>query len=151
MINFKCNQSLQYYSGEKPVTPVGIKIKANAGKTFTLYYYVINKEVSFDGYNVYITRQPTGGAVLKSNYPAYTDTGGTPSLVHDNTQTDVNQQRNALINYFVTFNDNGPDIPRNTLIFPFEAGVRYYFKITAHTYFDVESTPSNEVSAVALP
>jgi|GEM_PF-2127563 len=150
LASFSCNPKARNFDGEIPNQPVGIKVRANSGLTFTLYYYVQNQETSFDGYNVYITRESTGNTQPANLYPPYSLRGSSPTLVHNQSDIDVDQPRIFFIPSFVTFHPNSYGA-QNTLYLPFQAGVRYFFKITAHTIFDKESLPSNEVSAVAIP
>jgi hypothetical protein len=150
LLTLTCNPKPHNFVNEKPNQPTGLKVRANNGLTFTLFYYVQNKETSFDGYNVYITREATGNTQVSGTYAPYSINGGSPTLMHKSNEDNVDQPLTIAINNFVTYNSNSIGA-QNTLYLPFIAGVRYFFKITAHTNFEVESTPSNEVSAVALP
>ncbi|MDH4263394.1 MAG: hypothetical protein OEV78_10165 [Spirochaetia bacterium] len=149
LITENCNPKLRNNEQEIPKPPIGIKVKANSGLTFTLYYYVQNKETSFDGYNVYITREATGNTSLVNIYPPYSINGGFPTLIHTGNEVNVDQPKTFTLSNFIIYNSNSVG-SNNTLYIPFQNGVRYFFKITAHTNFDVESSPSNEVSAVAI-
>lgn len=137
-----CNPNLKDNPYQKPQPPVGLKVFANSGKTFTLYYYVQNKEASFDGYNIYISKVPTGQTTPDYNC-RYNITGGTPTVTHSGSDFNAGTAKTITLSYFPC------DLGSRAV--PFEQGLRYYFKMTAHTYYDQESLPSNEVSAVAIP
>jgi len=145
-----CNPGPKNFPGEKPSQPTGLKVRANNGLTFTLFYYVQNRETSFDGYNIYITSESTGNLNLSGSYQPYTFNGSVPTLIHNSKDVNADQPVSATLASFVVASTNSSG-NSSALFLPFQAGKRYFFKITAHTSFDVESLPSNEVSAVALP
>jgi hypothetical protein len=155
LIMVGCNSSPDYDPNEIPLTPYGIKVKANSGNTFTLSYYIQNEENTFDGYNLYITREPSVSVEKTANLKAiaqpYTTTGSSPTIPHSSSEIDLNTPGTIAIETFMISQKNLDGSISKTFL-PFESGTRYYFKLTAHTFYEQESVYfSNEVSAVAIP
>jgi len=148
-----CNSKMPYLPPqyERLSNPIGIKVFANPGKTFTLYYFVQNKESTFDGYNIYVSREAIGSrfdiASKKSLYPPYTLNGSYPSIPDDSGNFNVDTPKKFIISNFIQ--PGVVNSASNNL--PFEQGTRYFFKITAHSFNGQESLSSNEISSVALP
>ena len=143
----QCLTNITYKKNETLERPVGLQVYALSGGKFQINYYVQNSEDTFDGYNLYISRESTGDY---DELEPYLLTGSTPTFLHDPGEVDLITPQTQQVTQFM---DIYKDITNNVTIsfVPFETGTRYYFKVRAHSRFNVVSLPSNEVSAVALP
>ncbi|MDW8307471.1 MAG: hypothetical protein RML34_10445 [Leptospiraceae bacterium] len=138
VISLSCANNIPFLEERILKRPVGISITANQGLTFTLRYYVQNQEPTFDGYDLFIKREPIGdGEVFGALGPANLY-GNLPTFLHGPEEFDPNRPIERLISTI-----DGARL--------FEAGVRYYFRICAHSRRGFRSDPSEEVSSIALP
>ena len=146
-LTLSCASNIGYQVNETLDRPVGLQVYARPGGLFVISYYVQNDEDTFDGYNLYISRESTGDT---NKIPPYTINGSIPTFLHTSANYDPNTAVNVSISEFmdvrVDLNGN-----KTTNYVPFETGTRYYFKIKAHSRFNFLSQPSNEASAVTLP
>jgi len=146
---FSCSTNTDYFEQEKPATPTQFTITALSGGRFQITYLVENNEQTFDGYNIYIAKQSTGDvSPVTSNIP-YTLDGGYPTVRHNASEFST-VPKNLIIE---TYLEKASSIQGSTITIypPFVPGDLYYFKMTAHTRYNIESNPSVQKSAVALP
>ena len=121
--------------------PVGLEVLPLSGRKFLVRYYVQNQEVSFDGYNLYISRESiSDGEPIErgGNLPPLNLDGSLPTFKHTKEDFSPSIRREREITYYKEF-------------IPFQEGVTYYFRMAAHSIYGEISLLSNEVSATALP
>lgn len=125
--------------------PVGLQVKALAGRRFEIQYTVQNQEKTFDGYNLYVARQTIGEGELDTTIQPILINGALPSFQHGPEEFNPN----IMVTQIVTgLNFN------STLQFYCESHppITYYFRIAAHSRKGLRSIgASNEVSAVCTP
>ena len=124
------------------VRPVNLQVEALPNLRFKISYSVQNQELSFDGYNLYISRSPISEGQVYSSLSPLSRDGGLPTFRHRPEDFNPNQLQEVIIERYVD------------TVTKFEAGIRYYFRMTAHsreTSGSIESRPSNEVERAAIP
>lgn len=117
--------------------PTGLQVTALAGQKMQVQYTVQNQEVTFDGYNLIISRVSIGDGEMQSLEPL-TINGSVPTFLHSKSDYDVNTVRSVTLSRF-------------TNVLPFEVGTTYFFRMQAHSRKGVRSEGSNEVQATGLP
>lgn len=135
---FNCGNNIPYSEETILRRPVGITITAKPGLSFDLSYYVQNEEKTFDGYNLYISRNTIGDSEVETGILPLNLSGTLPTFQHSSEQVDLT---NPIIQNISLYSDS---------ITKFEKDVVYYFRITAHSRFGYISEASNEVFAAAL-
>lgn len=135
---YSCGNNIPFLEERILKRPVGISVTANPGLTFTLRYFVQNQEPTFDGYDLFIKREPIGDGETFGSLPPANLFGNLPTFLHGPEEFNPNVPVERLV----------PTIDGARL---FEAGVRYYFRLSAHSRRGFRSDPSEEVSAIALP
>ena len=137
-----CGNNIPFNHEVYLVRPVNIQVEALSGRKFHIRYFVQNQELSFDGYNLYISRSPIADGEIYSSLTPLSLDGGLPTFRHHPKEFNPNESKSATLNHYVD------------TVTKFEPTVRYYFRMTAHareTASGVESQPSKQVTSVALP
>jgi len=149
LLNVNCATSLILNESEYLVRPTGISVTAQAGGTFQFSYYIQNTEGTFDGYNLYITKESTGDSGGNQSIDPYQRTGSVPTLIHSPDEVDLVTAITVNIDKYmeISYSLDGSKV---ITYVPFEAGVTYFFKLKAHSQFDVISEYSEEISGVSL-
>jgi len=149
-MSFSCATSLVLNENEYLTRPSNISVSGQAGGKFQLTYYVENTENTFDGYNLYISKESTGDAGGNQVIEAYQYTGSVPTFIHSPDEVDsVTPVTVSLDKYMqITYSLDGNKV---ITYVPFEEGATYFFKMKAHSQFDILSEFSTEVSDVTLP
>ncbi|MES0488793.1 MAG: hypothetical protein ABUK01_02305 [Leptospirales bacterium] len=144
-----CVLNLSYNEQEFLERPVDLAVTALSGQKFKVEYNVQNKEDTFDGYNLYISRHSSGDGGGNLNLKAYNYDGSVPTFVHSSADYDLTNTVSVTLYDYMGVTQA---IDGSTVVYyvPFETGVTYYFKIKAHSQFDTLSEFSNEVSATTL-
>ncbi len=136
---YSCGNNIPFPEERVLKRPVGLSVTANTGLTFTLRYFVQNQEPTFDGYDLFIKREPIGDSEpISGQLQPVNLTGTLPTFRHGPEDFEPSAAREVL----VTTIDG---------VREFEAGFTYFFRLTAHSRRGFRSDPSNEVSAQALP
>ncbi len=133
-----CGNSIPFENNVRLLRPVGIQVIPQSDLKFKLIYFVQNQESTFDGYNLYISRNPISEGNIGHTVPALSINGALPTFQHGPEDFDVDEPKEALIQFF------------NDGISRFEDGITYYFRLTAHSRRGSLSKLSNEVSAKAI-
>ena len=136
-LSYSCGSSTLFIEEVRLARPVGIEIQRQSGTTFLLRYYIQNKEETFDGYNLYISRTPISEGEIYSTLSAFSRDGGLPTFRHNGEQCDLVNPEEVILEYYAD------------AITRFERNIRYYFRMTAHSTEGLISQPSNEVNDIA--
>ncbi len=122
--------------------PADILVNALPKSKFRISYFIQNQEPSFDGYNLYISRNTISDGEVYSSLTPLSRDGGLPTFRHNPQNFNPNEPTSVTLNHYVD------------TVTRFEPTIRYYFRMTAHareTSGGVESQPSNQATNVALP
>ena len=142
LLTFYCGNSLPFQDEIVLARPTGITITAVSPLKFDLSYFVQNQEDTFTGYNIYIARSTIGESETVSTntvIPPLILDGSVPTFKHSKAEVNVNTPVTKTLSVY------------NDAVTAFENGVTYFFRITAYSRTKIESRPSNEVSATAIP
>jgi len=138
LILLQCGNNIPYSKETLLKRPVGVSIVAKSGLAFDLSYHVQNEEDTFDGYNVYISRDSISDSEIETLVPALNLSGSLPTFQHSKDEVDF---VNSVTQNIALYSDS---------ITNFENGVTYFFRIAAHSRYGYLSKASNEVSAAAF-
>jgi len=129
----RCGNNIPFQYEPQLVRPTGLIVTALSGQQMEVQYAVQNQELTFDGYNLVISRMSIGDGEAQQMTPL-TINGSVPTFLQNSTQYDPNIMVTQVISRF-------------TNTFPFEVGTTYYFRLLAHSRKGVLSLPSNQVLA----
>lgn len=131
-----CGTSIPFDQEISLKRPTGLVVTALSGQRMRVQYAVQNQEITFDGYNLLISRLTIGDGEVFSLEPLNYN-GSNPTFLHSNADFDVNTLLSVTLS-------------RSTNTQPFEIGTTYYFRLQAHSRKGVRSEGSNEVQVVGL-
>jgi len=119
--------------------PNGLEVTAISGKSFIISFYIQNEEVSFDGYNLYISKSSISDGEINSAVLALSLNGSLPTFSYSVANFDLDNAKSHTISFY-----NDPPVN-------FETGISYFFRLAARSYTGLLSQASNETTAIGLP
>jgi len=132
-----CGQEIPFPEEFTLKRPVGLSVTPLPGAKYSIQYTVQNQELTFDGYNLLISRISISDGEAASMVPLILN-GSVPTFLHNYTQFDPNTTITVVVDRFI--------YPQT-----YEPGTTYFFRLQAHSRKGVRSLSSNEAWGVALP
>ncbi len=137
-----CGSNIPFGNEVYLLRPIDIRVEAIPQQRFKFSYFIQNEERSFNGYNLYISRTSISDGEIYSSLTPLSRDGGLPTFRHHPKEFNLDQLQSVILDRYID------------TISKFEVKTQYYFKMTAHsrtTANGIESQPSNEVTAIAIP
>ncbi len=132
---FHCGNNIPFLNEVTLKRPTGLVVTSLDGLKFEVSYTIQNAESTFDGYHLYISRSTISEGEIYSLTPLSLN-GSSPTFHHSKDELSSIPQKREISH----FTDG---------VSRFEEGVNYFFRLVAHSRFNILSRPSNEVQNIA--